>query len=190
MGAGAGANAGQGECGTCKPLVATACEALGGCEAVLSRLPEGAMTTPSRVLSGGTIGKHVRHVVDHYAAALAALDTGGVIDYDKRERDVPSEKDRAAALAVLAATASRLRGLSGEDLDRPVRVRVMIDGTGREMELSSTLGRELAFATHHAVHHQAFVGAIAAELGVKVEAEFGRAPSTVHHDRGTAHGAG
>jgi uncharacterized damage-inducible protein DinB len=189
MGAGAGEGSRSAEGGTCEALVTTACAALGACEGVLMRLPEGAMTAQSRVLGGGTIGKHVRHVVDHYAAALLALEQGGVIDYDKRDRDVPSEKDRGAALESLSVTASRLRGLAREDLDRPVRVRVMIDGTGREMELNSTLGRELAFATHHAVHHQAFVGAIAAELGVKVEMEFGRAPSTVHHDRGTGRGA-
>jgi hypothetical protein len=51
------------------------------------------------------------------------------------------------------------------------------------VELVSTLGRELAFATHHAVHHQAMMKAIAFEFGVEVEECFGKAPATVNAER-------
>jgi uncharacterized damage-inducible protein DinB len=139
----------------------------------------------SSVLPGGTIGKHLRHCLDHYRAALDGFERGAVIDYDHRERDVPMETMPAEALGAIQEIAARLSVLSGAALESPVRVRVMVSGEGEEVELSSTLGRELAFATHHAVHHQAMMGAIAAELGVRPAADFGKAPSTVNHERGS-----
>jgi len=63
-----------------------------------------------------------------------------------------------------------------------VRVRVMLCADGQHAELGSTLGRELAFAAHHAVHHHAMVAAIAAEFGLSAPDGFGRAPSTIHHE--------
>jgi hypothetical protein len=102
-----------------------------------------------------------------------------VIDYDARQRNVPMESDRRCAISCLAALRDQLAAAAGEGLHRPVCVRVMIDGDGRTAELSSTLGRELAFATHHAIHHQAMMKAIAAEFGVIVHDGFGKAPSTL-----------
>ncbi|MFN0133222.1 MAG: hypothetical protein ACKVW3_11945 [Phycisphaerales bacterium] len=138
----------------------------------------------SATIRGGTLGKHVRHVLDHFRAALdAADDPRLVIDYDHRERDVPMESDPGAALASIANLRERLLGVTDASVDRPVVVRFMITGDGTEAELRSTLGRELAFAAHHAVHHHAMMGAIATEFGLRVGPEFGKAPSTINHDR-------
>jgi hypothetical protein len=59
----------------------------------------------------------------------------------------------------------------------------MLSGDGHEAELESTLGRELVFATHHAIHHHAMMSAIASEFGIKVGPDFGKAPSTINHER-------
>jgi hypothetical protein len=106
-----------------------------------------------------------------------------VIDYDHRKRNTPIEGDKFLALDAIDELRIRLAGAASEGLCRPVVVRVMIDGEGSEVELASTLGRELAFATHHAVHHQAMMKAIAQEFGVEAEEGFGKAPSTVHAER-------
>ncbi len=137
----------------------------------------------SRVLPGGTIGKHVRHCLDHFRAALEGFDRGSPIDYDHRERNVPMESEPAAALGAIEELAGRLRNLDDAALSSPVRVRVMLSGDGQEAELESTLGRELAFATHHAIHHNAMMVAIASELGIRVGPDFGKAPSTINHER-------
>lgn len=144
---------------------------------------DGHYARTSRILPGGTIGKHVRHCLDHFRAALEGFDRSAPIDYDHRERNVPMESEPAAALEAIFDLAARLRILDAAALASPVRVRVMLSGDGQEAELDSTLGRELAFATHHAVHHHAMMGAIAAELGIQVGPEFGKAPSTLHHER-------
>ncbi|MFM9994343.1 MAG: DinB family protein [Phycisphaerales bacterium] len=165
------------------PAVAAAGLALlDQCAGFVGRLGDAPYCGESATIKGGTIGKHVRHVLDHYRAALDHAARDGTIDYDHRERDVPMETDRRAALAAIAGVRDRLAALCDADLSRPVRVRVMLAGDGAEAELGSTLGRELAFATHHAVHHQAMLKAMAAEFGVEAGERFGKAPSTMHHE--------
>jgi hypothetical protein len=148
-----------------------------------SAASDGVYAAASRVLPGGTIGKHVRHSLDHFRAVLEGSEGGGMIDYDHRERDVPMESVPEAALEAIAELCLRLGKVGELHLQQPVRVRVMLSGSGEEAELASTLGRELAFATHHAVHHHAMIGAIAAEMGVAAGADFGKAPSTINHEK-------
>lgn len=73
---------------------------------------------------------------------------------------------------------------------KPVDAYFMLGGDpdkDKEVQLSSTIGRELGFAAHHAIHHMAMVKVIAIHtLGIKDEdlpMDFGRAPSTVQNDK-------
>jgi hypothetical protein len=72
---------------------AAAVAVLDQCAAFLQQTGDAAYRAESRALVGGTIGRHVRHVLDHYRAILepapVAGGTGGAIDYDHRERNVP-----------------------------------------------------------------------------------------------------
>ena len=58
---------------------------------------------------------------------------------------------------------------------------------GEESKLPSTVGRELGFVAHHAIHHLAMVKVIALHSAGLTEEElpdaFGRAPSTIKYDR-------
>lgn len=152
------------------------------CAAFVEAVPGHSYSKESSTLKGGTIGKHVRHTLDHFRAALA-FEQQGVIDYDRRERDVPMETEPTAALRAIEELRVVIRGLDSETLESPVRIRVMVAADGSEVELGSTLARELAFASHHAIHHHAMLGAIASELGVQVSPEFGKAPSTISYER-------
>jgi len=154
---------------------------IGQCESLLSGLSDGAYSAPSRVLPGGTVGRHVRHALDHFVALLSGYECRRTVEYDRRERGVPMETDRGAALIALARMRDRLGLVRQPDMDAPVRVRVMLDASGADAELTSTLGRELAFAAHHAVHHHAMIKAIAAEHGHEASEAFGTAPSTLNH---------
>jgi hypothetical protein len=53
---------------------------------------------------------------------------------------------------------------------------------GFEYEIPSTFERELAFSAHHAIHHLAMVKVISDALGVDVDENFGKAPSTIVHE--------
>ena len=68
-----------------------------------------------------------------------------------------------------------------------VNASFMLSSDGNEMELKSTIGRELGFCAHHAIHHMAMVKIIATQtLGVDVNElpmDFGKAPSTVNFEK-------
>lgn len=150
------------------------------CTFLIDAVTDHAFVSPSATIRGGTIGAHVRHVLDHYAALFNGVDAPPVA-YDRRERRLAMERDRTAARASVDALRARLI-CPTLAADSPVTIRVMTSAEGQEVELRSTFGRELAFATHHAIHHLAMMRAIASEFGVSLDDNFGKAPSTVHHE--------
>ena len=172
------------------PRSAAASAALGllsQCGGLIRQLTDSDYTRPCARFFGSTIGQHVRHSLDHFAAALGGS-VGELIDYDRRERQTPVETDRRAALAEIESIVGRLSGVVEVDCDRAVELRVMLTSAGHEQVMRSTLGRELAFASHHAVHHHAMIAAIAQDAGVRVPTGFGKAPSTLHAEGGTSAG--
>ncbi len=153
------------------------------CQAFVLAISDACYSAPSSTIRGGTVGKHLRHTLDHFSAVLCVVsEPGQPIDYDERTRNVPMETDRRIAIMAMSDLRDQLAAAAIEGLEMAVRVRVMIDGDGRTADLGSTLGRELAFATHHAVHHQAMMKAIATEFGVTVSDQFGKANSTLHFE--------
>jgi len=152
------------------------------CRRFLADLDDDAYTAPCDRMFGSTIGAHVRHSLDHFRAAITTAD-GDPIDYDRRDRDTDVERSAAAALGEVDRLRARLATLHDGPADRAVRVRVMVSGSGDTAELTSTLARELDFAAHHAVHHHAMIGAIAGMAGLPIPDGFGKAPSTIEHER-------
>lgn len=135
---------------------------------------------------GAAIGQHVRHTLDHYRKLLDGFASGGVVEYDRRDRGVAVETDRSAALEAIGSIIAGFDGLDEARLAFPVRVRAMVNGEGDEVEMESTLVRELWFATHHAIHHNALIKGVAAEFGAELPRGFGRAPSTVNFEQSAA----
>ncbi len=172
-------------CGSASALLRAADALLAQCAELVGAVGDAAYVRASGVLAGGTIGRHLRHTLDHYSAILADAVGGRPIDYDHRLRGVPIETDRAAAAEEIRTVRTALAGLRGVAAE-PVRIRVMLSGDGAEAVLASTVAREIAFATHHGVHHVAMMRAIAAECGLAVGAEVGKAPSTIHFERTTS----
>jgi hypothetical protein len=152
----------------------------------IEAIDDGAYSAPSRLLPGGTIGKHFRHVVDHFAATLGPLRAASgrcIIEYDRRERNVPMETCRRTAVAEIRAVMQELERAQEERSSADVTVRVMLSADGAERDFRSTLGREIAFASHHAVHHHAMIQVIAGELGLQAPEGFGKAPATLNFER-------
>lgn len=159
-----------------------AMEVLKSCRCFLDSLDQAAYNHPSRALFGATVGQHVRHNLDHFAAAIGSIE-GGVIDYDRRDRDTPIERDIERAAHEIERLVASLSAMTERASTQRVRVRIMLDASGDVTELESSVVRELAFATHHAYHHYAMMAVIAAELGLAIPGGFGKAPSTLHHER-------
>ena len=133
---------------------------------------------------GATIGQHVRHALDHFAALLDGYeasdrDEPGPVSYDRRDRGTSIETDRGEAVAQIRVLQGQLGSLDDVQLEWPMTIRVMTTADGPEVELPSTLARELAFVTHHAIHHWAICKVASRELGVSCAEGFGVAPSTL-----------
>lgn len=144
--------------------------------ALVHRLTDADYLRPVPPCEAG-IGSHVRHVLDHYDALLDGLGAGR-IDYDLRERDPATERDRGTALARIDALRTAIRTLAARPGDGPLRV-CLDCGTGGRLPAASTLSRELQFLVSHTVHHDALIAAAARALGVEPEQGFGIAPSTL-----------
>lgn len=155
---------------------------LSDCRAMLERLTDEQYTACCESMFGATIGQHMRHTLDHFVAAMDALENEP-IDYDTRERDTDVEKSREVAIGTIDTVCALLHSTPGEAADRPVTVCVMLSSDGQEAELTSTFAREIAFATHHAIHHNAMINAMAKMMGLELPSTFGKAPSSVAYEQ-------
>lgn len=145
--------------------------------AVLLQVPAGVYSAKPLPGVSGSIGQHVRHVLDHVAAFVG---TAGqqVLTYDRRERGTTVEADSGAALRAIM----RLKGLLDEAhddwLESVVTISVVIERGAAPVLMRSTRRRELAFVISHTIHHQALIAVLLAAAGEPVPAAFGLAPST------------
>ncbi len=155
---------------------------LGDCKRTLQSISDEQYTTPCASMFGATIGQHVRHTLDHFGAALNALEDEP-IDYDNRDRDTDVERNRRIACDTIDALCALLHSTPCEAADRFVTVRVMLSADGQETELTSSFAREIAFATHHGIHHNAMISAIGRDLGIELPRDFGKAPSSIAYER-------
>ncbi len=139
----------------------------------------------SEVVPGGTIGKHIRHTLDHFRCAITT-DCTEPIDYDHRQRGGSVEEDRDAAKQEIVKLRASMGRLNEKDLSETVTTRVMLCGDGQTADLESTRAREIFFAMHHAIHHNAILKAIGLELGIECPDGFGTAPSTINFEQAEA----
>jgi uncharacterized damage-inducible protein DinB len=146
---------------------------------LLDRLPSSIYVRECPGVFNSTIGEHIRHNLDHYAAFIDG-EREGEIDYDARKRQNMVETDPLAARQSMGELVARFQGLVGSDLDR--RIRIRMDDGGASNWSETTLRRELQFLLSHSIHHYALVVSIATQFGHGDFPEgFGVAPSTLHY---------
>lgn len=144
---------------------------------ILDQLEESDYARPLHVLENGTLGKHVRHILEFYNC-LFTMDEGNTICYDNRKRNLLLEENVRFASDFIAGIADKL---SRVELNKRLLLKVRY--SGNEILLESSLFRELTYNIEHTVHHLAIIRiAVSTELRyVKVGADFGYAHSTVQH---------
>lgn len=128
-----------------------------------------------------TLGRHLRHILDHYQALLEGGGSGR-IDYETRDRDPDLEREPARALERLSEIRDGLARLT-EHSSTPLQLTYPVEEGGVSLSLTTSLARELAFLTSHTVHHMALLGLLAQQLGVELPEVFGVHPSTLRHWR-------
>ncbi|TPX66870.1 hypothetical protein SpCBS45565_g04220 [Spizellomyces sp. 'palustris'] len=182
-------------------------------------------TAPSKYVPPSTIGKHVRHVVDHFRILLAETSEHGrllskdgkaknikrmegddimFMNYDARRPDVCMVQiakivfertkgvnfqadiadDPDVALAAMDELRHDLLRLAASPvrIDTPVSVGATVASDNeRDAPFRSSIGRELWFLCHHAIHHMALIKCICIEHSVPVSENFGLSPATIKH---------
>ncbi|KAG2077040.1 hypothetical protein BDR04DRAFT_1067516 [Suillus decipiens] len=137
------------------------------------------LTAESKFLPGSTIGKHLRHARDHFILLIECVSgpTPHIFSYDTRIRNRPMENNLSEARAALKQVISRVEEVVPTvNLDLPLTLNAV---TPFMQTFETTFGRELWFAGLHAVHHWSMVRVIAGELDIKLNDDFGFAPSTL-----------
>jgi len=137
-------------------------------------------TRPCPALSGGTIGQHVRHIIELFQALENGYDAG-LVNYEKRKRDHTIETDRE--------TAFRLLRTIEETLPRPDRSLVLeleasYDGdSDAPLQLATNYFREIAYNLEHAIHHMALIRIGIEEIAgaIVLPENYGIAASTIQY---------
>ena len=87
-----------------------------------------------------------------------------------------------------SALASLARCIDDLDMNvirgKPITVRETVHHERPVIESSSTVDRELMGLITHSIHHLAIVALLAKPLGVELDGDFGKAPSTILYERG------
>ncbi|MBK8699130.1 MAG: hypothetical protein IPN29_06155 [Saprospiraceae bacterium] len=131
---------------------------------------------PLDVLSGSTIGKHVRHIHDFYKAIAFGLEDK-TIDYNCRERNEAIELDFELALQEMKSLDKFFEFV---DMHQPMKIIPSLGYTQEEVDVHSSMGRELMYAFDHAIHHLALIRiGIESVKSAELPASFGLSPSTI-----------
>lgn len=155
-------------------------EQLAQAKRLLEAISDQAYSLTGHQYFGSGIGKHLRHVLDHYECFLGA--EGDRVDYDLRSRDPRIETDRTCALKRIDEIAEGLEAISGR-AGRGVEVRANESSEpGQHGQFcESSDARELSYLASHTVHHFALIAIILKILGIIPPEDFGVAPSTLSY---------
>jgi uncharacterized damage-inducible protein DinB len=152
-------------------------ERLGDLMRLIITLPADAYATRTSRVSG-SIGEHVRHVLDHIGS-LVACGPSTVLSYDHRTRGTALESEPGAAVREMMRLDAALARWGQRSLAEPVGVAAVMSADGVSVTGWSTMARELAFVMSHTIHHQAIVALLLEQQGAGIPSEhFGYAPST------------
>jgi len=139
---------------------------------------------PLPVDCAASIGKHYRHVLDHFLCLREGIRTGKV-DYDQRDRNPELESSVAASRRLTEDLIDQFGILSDESLHRECAVTYSVAYGKNDLEgAPSNVAREIMFCIGHAIHHYAILKLLCSGVGVILPREFGIAPSTLKHLRG------
>jgi len=130
------------------------------------------------------VGKHFRHIIDHYVSLVNREDDK--VNYDARERDTRLETDRSFAIGKMQLLINQLNHF----LENPAALDDLVtvksnEGAGEEDAAwsDSSVRRELQFLISHTVHHYALIAIILKTIGFNPSQEFGVAPSTLKYEK-------
>ena len=130
-----------------------------------------------QTLTGATIGKHVRHVIELFQSLQNGYEHG-IVNYDSRKRDIRIENEKQLALSLL----NEIRAdLNKKDKDLSLETSYDED-SGEVVFIKTNYNREIVYNLEHAIHHMALIRIGINEVStVELPENFGVAPSTIRY---------
>lgn len=147
---------------------------------VISQLSDQQYRQPIHLLGDSSIGQHVRHSLEFFICLIESRNEG-VVNYDRRKRDIHIEEELTSARNILTSIKTFF---SSTSTDFPILLNACYDLNGDDtVSIPSTFYRELAFNIEHTIHHMALikVGVKAAFDQIVLPEHFGIASSTVRY---------
>ena len=145
---------------------------------LLELLGQNEYTRQLEILSGASIGQHLRHILEYYLL-LVSGSFDGTISYDQRERNQKIENNLSFAVDTINLLIPSLSLLKEKE---PVKLEADYSEDGSSGHLvQSSVGRELAYCIEHSIHHQALIKAGLIDVGLAhtIADNFGVAFSTL-----------
>lgn len=144
-------------------------------EGIIRQLTVSQYAQRSKLPHEPSIGRHIRHILDHYLQLLEAIKKGK-LDYALRTREAAVETQPEVALTRIATIREALHAF-GSPYSHPL---VYQSATA---PMASNLARELDFVCSHTIHHLALINIILTELGLDIEFATGIHSSTLEYER-------
>lgn len=117
---------------------------------VIEKLGNEEYSKPLSTLSDSSIGKHIRHIIEFYQCLFNGIPEG-IVDYDKRERNLKLETDPVFTIAIIRTVISQISNTKDISLVLHTSYENQIS------ELRSSVFRELFYNIEHATHHLAII---------------------------------
>lgn len=146
---------------------------------IIDQLTSEEYTKKLTVLNDSTIGQHVRHILEFYICLSEGFGSG-MVDYDRRKRNMSTQNDPNYAVIILDDLISTFSVADVKDSS----LTNMIEFNGVTISTDSSVGREMVYLIEHSIHHYAIIG-IALRLCFKhidIPQNFGVAHSTTKHN--------
>jgi hypothetical protein len=143
----------------------------------IHQMNESNFVEPVELLSGNTIGKHTRHIIELFQC-LINQECIGLVNYDGR---VHSKIIETSVVLSSHAIDEILIGINQIESDKPLTLVSCSDADGGTFLANTSLLRELQYNVEHAIHHMAII-----QIAIKhhfknlsVPKDFGVAYSTI-----------
>lgn len=125
------------------------------------------------------IGKHIRHINDHFIALKNGINTG-IIDYNCRSRGTEIETNDVIAVSQIKELLKWVEEYNFDESNGIIKVLSEIDCLQTQsLEFQSNIAREFLYLINHTIHHAAHIGLIATAQGIEIPLNTGLAPSTL-----------
>ncbi|MCH8257765.1 MAG: hypothetical protein IIA75_07705 [Proteobacteria bacterium] len=134
--------------------------------------------------SASSIGKHIRHIIDHYNCFFKHL-AQAYIDYDDRTRENAVETKTHQACKELSNIILQLGKFNAHQA-KPIRIYITATPDTNPEPAASSLQRELLFLQSHTIHHMAVIQLLLNRIGISVDTSFALAPSPASYNQSVA----